>query len=103
MSKRYDIELPAEWALRTKVFTALGDEHRQRILIMFERDEELTITDLADASNLSRTALSYHVKVLRDAGLLRAEKRGKSVYLRPDKKLIARIMQGVLTYLQEEL
>jgi len=89
--------------MRTKVFTALGDEHRQRILIMFERDEELTITDLAAASTLSRTALSYHLRILRDAGLLKAEKRGKSVYLRPDKKLIARVMEGVLNYLQQEL
>ncbi len=103
MPKRYDMKLPANWAMRTKVFTALGDEHRQRIIIMFERDEELSITDIAEVCTLSRTALSYHLRILRDAGVLRAEKRGKSVYLRPDKKLIARVMEGVLDYLQREL
>ena len=30
--------IPKEWRTLAKVFVALGDEHRQRILLMFERD-----------------------------------------------------------------
>ena len=33
----------------SRVFSALGDEQRQRMLLMFERDEELTIKDIFEA------------------------------------------------------
>ena len=79
MPKRYDRPLLARWTDLARVFTALGDEHRQRILLMFERGEELTIKSVADACPLSRTAISHHIRVLRDAGILVAQKRGKDM------------------------
>src|SRR4051812_40809070 len=44
--KAYARALPKRWHSQARVFTALGDEHRQRILLMFKRDEELTIKDI---------------------------------------------------------
>ena len=85
------------------MFTALGDEHRQRILLMFERDKELTIKDIVDASPLSRTAVTHHVRVLREAGVLVAEKRGKAVYLRPDTRRVLEALNAVRQYITKEL
>jgi DNA-binding transcriptional ArsR family regulator len=103
MSKRYNRKLPSEWTVRAQVFTALGDEYRQRMLLMFECDEELTIKDIAVACTLSRTAVAHHLRVLRDAGVLKAEKRGQSVYLRPNPKIVIDAIEGLLDYIQQEL
>lgn len=103
MSKSYNRALPRAWAGRSRVFTALGDEHRQRILLMFGRNEELTIKDIVDAAPLSRTAVSHHVRVLREAGVLVAEKRGKEVLLRPDPKRMLEALDAVRRYITEEL
>jgi DNA-binding transcriptional ArsR family regulator len=103
MSRRYDRRLHKDWAARGRVFVALGDEHRQRMLLMFERDEELTIKDIADASPLSRTAVAHHVRVLRQSGVLLAEKRGREVHLKPDPEVVVEAVDGLLDYIRHNL
>ena len=73
--------LPDAWIDTAKVFTALGDPQRQRLLLLFEPGERLTIRQLVEVSSLSRTAVSHHLRLLRDTGLLLEEKEGKAVYL----------------------
>ena len=101
MSKSYYRALPRKWVGRSQVFTALGDEHRQRILLMFERNEELTIKDIVDACPLSRTAVTHHLRVLREAGVLLAKKRGKEVFLHPDPKRVLGALNAVRDYIQK--
>jgi ArsR family transcriptional regulator len=103
MSKSYGRALPRSWLGRARVFTALGDEYRQRILLMFERNEELTIKDIADACPLSRTAVAHHLRVLREAGVLRAEKRGREVFLKPNPKLVLAAINAVSDYIHGNL
>ena len=85
------------------MFSALGDEQRQRILLMFERGEELTIKDVFEACPLSRTAVTHHIRVLREAGVLVAEKRGKEVYLKPDAGVVLDALDRLRDYIREEL
>jgi DNA-binding transcriptional ArsR family regulator len=92
--------IPPEWARTAKVFTALGDEHRQRILLLFERGEELNVGQIAEASTLSRSAVSHHLKILREAGVLSNEKIGKEVWFRIDKREIKESLTAVLDYLK---
>ena len=103
MSRRYYSALPKRWHGLARVFSALGDEQRQRILLMFERDEELTIKDIFDACPLSRTAVTHHIRVLREAGVLIAEKRGKEVFLKPDAEVVLEAMERLRDYIEEEL
>jgi DNA-binding transcriptional ArsR family regulator len=102
MSHAYTKALPSRWRGLANVFTALGDEHRQRILLMFERGDELTIKDVAERVPLSRTAVAHHVRVLRESGVLSAEKRGKEVYLRPDPAKVLVAIDGLRDYIREE-
>ncbi len=103
MRSTYTRALPRAWQPVARVFAALGDEHRQRILLMFQKGEELTIKDIADASPLSRTAVAHHVRVLREAGVLDAEKRGRSVHLRPNPRAVLDAMRGVTDYIRRNL
>ena len=103
MSHRYQSALPRKWHGLARVFSALGDEQRQRILLMFGRDEELTIKDIYDACPLSRTAVTHHVRVLREAGVLTAEKRGKEVFLKPDPDVVTEALDRLRDYIEAEL
>lgn len=103
MGKRFDQQLPEDWQARARVFLALGEENRQRILLMFERGRELAMKEVVDACPLSRTAVTHHIRCLLDAGIIVAEKRGASVYLRPNPAVVIDALQGVLTYIEEEL
>jgi len=63
------------------VFQALADEIRIRILrLMVDSGEEVCLCELVDCLQEPQTKLSRHLKVLRQAGLLSAEKEGRWVY-----------------------
>lgn len=85
-----------------KVFVALGDEHRQRILLTFEKGERLTVGQVAAVSTLSRPAVSHHLKILRQAGVLEAQKVGKEVYLSVNKALLEDTLGSVLEFVRKE-
>ena len=106
MPKSYARALPRAWKDLAGVFTALGDEQRQRILLMFRRGEELTIKQVLDrvleAKQVSRTAIVHHIDVLRVNGVLVAEKRGKEVYLKPAPEAVLRAMEALRGYIKEE-
>lgn len=94
--------IPREWRQLAKVFVALGDEHRQRILLTFEPGERLTVGQIAEVSTLSRPAVSHHLKILRAAGVLEAEKQGKEVFLSINRALLEETLSTVLDFVREE-
>ena len=102
MNKNYMRSLPREWRAMAEVFVALGDEHRQRILLTFEKGERLTVGQIAEVSTLSRPAVSHHLKILRAAGLLEEEKVGKEVFLSVNKALLLETLGDVLDYVKSE-
>jgi ArsR family transcriptional regulator, arsenate/arsenite/antimonite-responsive transcriptional repressor len=62
------------------LFFALGDETRQRIIVLLEKSERLNVTQLAKLLPLSRPAISHHLGVLRQAGLVRVRRKGTENY-----------------------
>jgi len=103
MRASYDRAIPRAWKRTAGVFTALGDPHRQRILLMFEPGEALTATQIVEAAPLSRTAVVHHLRVLRDAGVLRARKAGREVWYTPDPVAVQAGLAAVLDYLAAHL
>jgi DNA-binding transcriptional ArsR family regulator len=97
------LEIPEDWQNTSGVFVALGDQHRQRILLMFEPDERLHIAQIVKASTLSRTAITYHLRVLRESGVLKSEKVGKEVYFWIDKETMRIALQTVLRYIDTQI
>ena len=100
MHKDYTRSIPKAWRNIAKVYTALGDEHRQRILLTFERGERLNIGQIVEVSTLSRTAVSHHLRILREAGVLSSEKQGKEVYFWIDKDFLVDAMETVVEYVR---
>lgn len=59
------------------VFTMLQDENRQQILMLLFEHREMSVTELTDCLALSRPAVSHHLKLLLDSGLVAVTKNGK--------------------------
>lgn len=102
MRKNYLQAIPREWRTISRAFTALGDEHRQRILLTFEPGERLNVGQIVEVSTLSRSAVSHHLKLLREAGVLATEKVGKEVYYWIDKAFLEDSLDAVLAYIREK-
>jgi len=102
MHRNYLRSIPREWRAMAKVFIALGDEHRQRILLTFEKGERLTVGQIAAVSTLSRPAVSHHLKILREAGVLAAEKEGKEVYVQVNRDVLLEALDNVRDYIRTE-
>jgi DNA-binding transcriptional ArsR family regulator len=69
----------------SRFLTALGDPVRQQIVLALSR-EELNVGELTERFPISRPAMSHHLKVLSDAGLLVQERRGRERIYRLDAK-----------------
>ncbi len=77
--------LPAATAAAlAPAFKALGDPVRLRLLSMIASvpGGEICVCDLTGAFDLSGPTISHHLRVLREAGLVGAERRGTWVYYR---------------------
>ena len=64
-----------------KVFEALGSTARRKILAYLNKGE-LSAGEIAERFEFSKPALSAHLRVLEEAGLVEREKRGQFVYFR---------------------
>ena len=63
-------------------FKALGDPTRVAIVNRLTTAEAVCVCDLTAAFDLSQPTISHHLKILRDAGLVEAERRGTWAYYR---------------------
>jgi ArsR family transcriptional regulator, arsenate/arsenite/antimonite-responsive transcriptional repressor len=63
-------------------FRALADPTRVSIVNRLAAADECCVCDLTEAFELSQPTISHHLKVLRDAGLVEARRRGTWAYYR---------------------
>jgi ArsR family transcriptional regulator len=68
-----------EPATLARSFQALADEKRLRVLELLGGGE-LCVCELAEALGVSQPLLSFHLRTLRDAGLVSARKKGRWVH-----------------------
>lgn len=61
------------------IFAALGDETRLRLIARMSDGGPLSIASLADGFDMSRQAISKHLRVMSDAGLARSGRRGREM------------------------
>jgi DNA-binding transcriptional ArsR family regulator len=74
----------------------LGDSHRARFVLALVGGEELTAGELAARSGASSSLASAHLTKLLEAGLVRAEKRGRERHYRMASPQVAQAVEGLL-------
>ncbi|GFN22687.1 ArsR/SmtB family transcription factor [Thermanaeromonas sp. C210] len=88
-----------EWE---KAFKALGQRLRLRILALLA-EGELCVCELEEILGLTQPAISQHLRVLKEAELVREKKVGQWVFYRLNKERLAAVLQGWLAYLEAPL
>jgi len=86
--------IPAETAaLLAPAFKALGEPVRLQLMSMIASapEGEICVCDLTPAFALSGPTISHHLKSLREAGLVDAERRGTWVYYRARPGILAQL------------
>lgn len=77
------------------VFAALADPTRRAILTMLLEDD-MAVTDVAEPFAMSLAAISKHLAVLAEAGLISRERRGRVIWC----KLEPEAMRGALVWMR---
>lgn len=73
------------------LFRALGDETRLAILRQLRDQGEVCACDFVACCTKAQPTVSHHLKVLRDAGLVDADKRGLWVHYRLNAEKAERV------------
>jgi DNA-binding transcriptional ArsR family regulator len=81
---------------------AIADPIRRRVLELV-RDEELPAGELAAHFDVSRPAVSKHLRVLREAGLVRERRAGKLRLYRADPAPLAELRDWLERYWDDRL
>lgn len=80
------------------VFDALGSTPRRKILAYLS-DAPLTAGEIAERFEMTKPALSRHLKVLENAGLVRSERQGQYVqYSLADRNMLATLHTFLTTF-----
>ena len=70
---------PAETAAIARVFNAMADETRLKIVKLLS-EREYGVDELVRELGIAQSTTSHHLRVLKEAGIVRGEKRGRSVF-----------------------
>jgi DNA-binding transcriptional ArsR family regulator len=76
------------------IFKVLSVDARVRI-VQVQRRRSYCMTELTAPLGITQAATSQHLRVLRDAGIVRWQKRGFHVYYHLDKQSLARLSKAV--------
>lgn len=84
-----------------ELFKVFGDSTRVRILfVLFEA--EVCVCDLASALNMTQSAISHQLRILKQNKLVKARREGKSVFYSLSDDHVRTIIEQGLEHIQEE-
>jgi DNA-binding transcriptional ArsR family regulator len=82
------------------VFRLMGDPSRLRIMLTC-LDGAAAVGDIADSLGLSQSLVSHHLRLLRAARLVRAERKGKHVFYSAADEHIRDMLVGMAEHMAE--
>lgn len=65
---------------RAKIFAALSDPTRLRIVEMLTTKEEISSSEIANQTGISLALFCHHSKILAEAGVIQTRKDGQTKY-----------------------
>ena len=84
----------------SELFKVFGDSTRIRILfVLFEA--EVCVCDLAEALNMTQSAISHQLKILKQNKLVKSRREGKSVFYSLADDHVRTIISMGLEYIEE--
>ncbi len=86
----------------SEFFKVLGDETRMKIINALSHGE-LCVSDIAAALEMTQSAVSHQLKLLRMAGQVKARREGKSIYYSLDDQHVIDILDEALTHIRHKI
>ncbi len=81
---------------KNNIYKAFANEQRLKLLRCLSKPQN--VTDLLDHCSLTQSALSQHLKVLREAKVVKTQREGKEVVYSVDNKNVTRITNLLLDF-----
>ena len=103
MRTTYLNTLPDHWQPVASVFAAMGDTTRQRILLLFEPGEELSIKDIAAIFDFGRSTIVHHLAVLEKAGILSVRREGRQALYSVCHDIVLDSLEKLRLFIEEDL
>src|SRR5690554_3399959 len=96
-------ELPKEEILYelAEFYKVFGDSTRIRILSALEKSE-MCVCDIANLLNMTQSAISHQLRVLKKARLVKNRREGKVIYYSLDDEHVQTIIEQGLTHINEK-
>ena len=85
------------------IFNMLQDENRQQILLMLCKNDRMTVNQIAEKLSLSRPAVSHHLKLMLDAGILSVSQVGTERYYSSDLTGAVELLKELTRSLEDEM
>lgn len=82
------------------LFRLLGDSTRLKIVLTC-LEEPVSVSNIAIINGLSNSLVSHHLRLLRAARVLKAERQGKLVFYSAADQHISDMLAGMLTHIDE--
>lgn len=102
MNTQYIKSLPESMQPAASIFAALGDPTRQKILLLFQKDEEISIKTIVELFPYSRTTIVHHLEVLERAGIITPRREGKAALYHVNPDVVMKAVQDLGDYIIEE-
>jgi DNA-binding transcriptional ArsR family regulator len=80
-----------------RLFRILADENRLR-LVSALADGERSVSEVLETTGLPQTLASFHLRTLRENGLVKAERRGAFVYYRLADPSLVNLLEAAEKY-----
>lgn len=84
----------------TEVFKVFGDPTRAKILCLLNV-QPLFVSQISEVLNMSLSSVSHQLRILRNAKLVKGDKRGKEVLYSLDDDHVMKIINLTLTHVSE--
>ncbi len=83
-----------------RIFRALTDESRLRIVHLLMTEKRICVTDIAEMLGQSISSVSHHLRKLRDLGFIKREREGKRIFHSLDDECIDDIMRRAIEHVR---
>ena len=80
-----------------KLFRAFDDKTRRDILELL-KDKDMNAGEIADKFNMTKPSISHHLDILKQAGLIDAEKQGQFIMYSLNTSVVDEILKWLLQF-----
>ncbi len=81
-----------------RIFKALSDQSRLRIIALLAEDKKRSVSEIASELGMSISSVSHHLSILGNLGFVGKKRNGKQVYHSLDDKCVRDILKRAIEH-----